>query len=274
MIIDFHTHIFPERIAEKTIALLASRGGRTPAFNGTESGLISKMRESGVDLSVTMPVITSPKQFDSIIGFAKEVNSRYEGSQGERLISFAGIHPACEDIGEKMKLISELGFLGVKIHPDYQDTFINDRKYVEIMKYARELDLTVVTHSGVDGAYRDREVKCTPERVLDLIERVPGGRLVLAHFGGNEMTDEVFELLCGKDVYFDTALVLDYIDECSFKKILDKHGEDRILFATDGPWADARSYIERIRSFNLGERTENKIFFENAEKLLNLQVKK
>lgn len=274
MIIDFHTHIFPEKIAEKTISLLASKGGRTPTFNGTESGLIEKMRKSKVDVSVTMPVVTSPKQFESIIAFAYEVNKRYEGASDKRLISFAGIHPACEDIGEKMKRISDMGFHGVKIHPDYQDTFINDESYVEILKYAREYDLTVLTHAGVDGAYRDREVKCTPSGVIDLIERVPGAKLVLAHYGGNEMTKEVLDLLCGRDVYFDTALALDYIDEKSFKKILDKHGEDKILFATDGPWADAEAYIERIRSFGLGEKTENKIFFKNAEKLLNLQVKK
>ena len=115
------------------------------------------------------------------------------------------------------------------------------------------------------------QVKCTPERVLDLIERVPGGRLVLAHFGGNEMTEEVYDLLCGHDIYFDTGLALDYISEQSFKKILDKHGEDKILFATDGPWADATAYIERIRSFGLGERVENKIFYENAARLINLR---
>ena len=138
------------------------------------------------------------------------------------------------------------------------------------MRYAREYDLTVITHAGVDGAYRDREVKCTPERVIDLISRVKGVKLVLAHLGGNEMTEDVYETLAGEDVYFDTALVLDYIDEGSFKKILKKHGDDKILFATDAPWANAKKYIEKIRSFNLGRDTEEKILYKNAAKLLNL----
>ena len=271
MIIDFHTHIFPDKIAERTISHLASRGGRQPSFDGTERGLLANMKSTGVDISLTHPVITAPKQFDSVTAFADEVNRRYSDIEGKRLISFAGIHPACCEIGEKMKLIKSLGFLGVKIHPDYQDTPINDESYVEILKYAMEYDLVVITHAGVDGAYRDRGPMCTPERVIDLIRRVPHGKLVLGHLGGNEMTEEVYDMLCGEDLYLDTALVLDYIDEKSFKKILDKHGEDRILFATDAPWADARSYIERIRSFGLGEKVENKIFFENAKKLINLR---
>lgn len=271
MIIDFHTHIFPDKIAEKTIAHLASRGGRTPSFDGTEHGLLDNMRTAGVDISIAHPVITSPKQFDSITGFAAEVNRRHAASSYERIISFAGIHPRCESIGEKMKLIKELGFPGVKIHPDYQDTKINDDSYVEILKYAMEYDLTVLTHAGVDGAYRERGPMCTPDGVIDLIRRVPHKKLVLGHLGGNEMTEEVFDTLCGEGVYLDTALVLDYIDEGSFKKILDKHGEDRILFATDNPWADAGAYVERIRSFGLGERVENKIFCENAKNLINLR---
>ncbi|MBQ7356474.1 MAG: amidohydrolase family protein [Clostridia bacterium] len=271
MIIDFHTHIFPDRIAEKTISLLASRGGREPSFNGTEAGLLSKMRDAGVDISICLPVVTSPKQFDSILEFADGVNRRYGHPSERRIISFAGIHPGCDDIGGKMKLISERGFLGVKIHPDYQDTFINDERYVEILKYAREYDLIVVTHAGVDGAYRDREVRCTPERVIDLIRRVPHEKFILAHYGGNEMTEQVASLLCGENIYFDTGLVLDYIDDNSFKKILDKHGADKILFATDGPWADAEAYIARIRSLGLGEDAENKIFSENAKRLINLR---
>lgn len=271
MVIDFHTHIFPDKIAEKTIALLADRGGMSPSFDGTERGLLSKMEASGVDISISLPVVTSPKQFESILEFASGVNRRYAEGSEKRIISFAGIHPDCDDLGGKMKLISERGFLGVKIHPDYQDTFINDEKYVEILKYAAEYDLTVVTHAGVDAAYRDREVRCTPERVIDLIRRTPHEKFVLAHYGANEMTDAVADLLCGENIYFDTGLVLDYIDDNSFKKILNKHGADRILFATDGPWADADRYIARIRSLGLDKSVENKIFYENAERLINLR---
>ncbi|MBE6578091.1 MAG: metal-dependent hydrolase [Ruminococcaceae bacterium] len=268
MIIDFHTHIFPDKIAGKTIELLSEKGGIPPFSNGTVNGLIDKMEKADTDISITLPVLTSPSQFDSVNRFASGVNSAFSDKK-RRLISFAGIHPACEDIEAKMAFIKENGFLGVKIHPDYQVTFIDDDGYVRIMQCAKEYDLIVVTHAGVDGAYRDT-VHCPPERTLNLLRKVPHSKLVLAHMGANEMFDEVLQKLCGEDIYLDTAYVLRFIGKDTFKKILEKHGEDRILFATDSPWSDIGGDVDIIKSFDLGSQTEQKIFCENAKKLLGI----
>ncbi len=269
MIIDFHTHIFPDKIAARTISLLAEKGSITPFSDGTVDGLIAEMERAGVDISVTLPVMTSPSQFDSVNRFAAEINERFADKE-RKLISFAGIHPDCEDIDGKMSFIKKSGFLGVKIHPDYQGTYIDDERYVKILECAKEHDLIVITHSGVDGAYRDVPVKCTPERALKLIRRVPHSKFVLAHLGANEMPEDVLEILCGEDVYFDTAFVLRYTDKETFKKIVEKHGEDKILFATDSPWSSVGGDVDIVKSFALDKNTENKIFFENAKKLLGI----
>ena len=101
MIIDFHTHIFPDAIAQKTIPFLEKRSGITAATDGTLNGLLDSMQKSGVDQSVIMPVCTKAEQFDSVNTFAKKVNDTYEG----KLISFGGIHPDCENPKEKIKYI-------------------------------------------------------------------------------------------------------------------------------------------------------------------------
>ena len=269
MIIDFHTHIFPEKIAARTIALLSEKGSMTPFSDGTVGGLITEMEKAGVDISVTLPVMTNPAQFDSVNRFAAEINESFRNKE-RKLISFGGIHPDCEDIDGKMSFIKKSGFLGVKIHPDYQDTYIDDEKYVKILECAKEYDLIVVTHSGVDAAYRDLPVKCTPERALRLIRRVRYPKLVLAHLGANEMPDAVLDTLAGEDVYFDTAVVLRYTNEETFKQIVKKHGADKILFATDSPWSAVKGDVDIIKSFSLDKNTENKIFFENAKKLLGI----
>ena len=268
MIIDFHTHIFPDRIAEKTISYLAEKSDITPYSDGTLDGLLSRMQTAGVDLSVALPVVTAPKQFDSINGFAAEVNAAYSDKR-PGILSFGGIHPDCEDLEGKMKKLRSMGFIGIKIHPDYQATYINDEKYVKILKLARELDMIVVTHAGVDGGYRGEPVRCTPERVLDLIRQVPYKKFVLAHLGANEMPEESLDLLAGEDVYFDTAFVLKSTDQETFKKFVEKHGEDRILFATDTPWSDIKADVDKIGSFGLGKAVEEKIFSLNAKKLLD-----
>lgn len=269
MIIDFHTHIFPDKIASKTIEYLMEKGGIPSFSNGCAGGLIDKMNEASVDISIALPAMTSPKQFDSINRFAMEINERYKYEK-KRIISFAGIHPDCEEINAKMRFIKDSGFIGIKIHPDYQGTYINDEKYVKILEYAKEYDLVVVTHSGVDCGFLGEPVKCTPYLVKELIKRVPYSKLVLAHMGANEMHSEVIKELCGLDVYFDTAYVLRFISEAMFKEILKRHGEDKILFATDTPWSDIKNDISIIKSFGLDKETENKIFYENAKRLLGI----
>ena len=269
MIIDFHTHIFPEKIAARTISALALAGGFTPYSDGTAAGLLSEMKKGGADLSVAHPVMTSPTQFDSITRFAASVNEAYRSGEG-KIISFAGIHPRCEDIEGKMRFIKESGFPGVKIHPDYQDAYITDEGYVRIMECAREYDLIVITHAGVDAGYRDKPVRCPPKLALELIKKVPHKKFVLAHLGANEMTEQMLDILAGEDVYIDTAVALNDVDEETFKRIVARHGEDKILFATDSPWGSIEADAKRLRSFSLGKDAENKIFYKNARALIGL----
>ena len=271
MIVDFHTHIFPDKIAQKTIDLLSKKGG-IPAFSdGSVAGLLEQMETGGVDLAVTLPVLTNPGQFESVNRFAREINDRF-ADQPRRLLSFGGIHPACEDIEKKMKTLRQSGFLGVKIHPDYQETFITDEGYVRILECARDLDMVVVTHAGADGAYRDRPMRCPPHLAKELIRRVPHSKFVLAHMGGNERFSQVLEELCGSDVYFDTAYVLKEgeIDDETFCRIVEQHGADRILFATDSPWSSMRQGVSRLRSLSLGKTKEDLIFWRNAKDLLGI----
>lgn len=269
MTIDFHTHVFPDKIADKTIDALAKKASIPPFSNGTVAGLVEKMDRSDVSVAVNLPVVTNPSQFDSVNRFASVINSEF-ADKDKKIVSFAGIHPACEDIEGKMSWIKSAGFLGVKIHPDYQETFFDDERYVSILECAKELDLIVTTHAGFDGGYPDAPIRCTPDRARRVIERVGHKKLILAHLGANELIDDVIENLCGLDVYFDTAYVLRFTEKEKFLKLLEKHGEDRILFASDSPWSDIAGDVRILKSFSLGKTTEDKILGENARKLLNI----
>ena len=84
------------------------------------------------------------------------------------------------------------------------------------------------------------------------------------------MIGDVLELLCGEDVYFDTAYVLRSTPKERFEEMIRKHGEDKILFASDSPWGDMAADVERIKKYGLGKETEYKIFYENGKKLLGI----
>ena len=269
MIIDFHTHIFPDKIAEATINALSKAGNILPHSNGRKEGLESSMKLSGVDISVNLPVLTRATQFDSIFNFALGLNRENQTQGG--IISFAGFHPDIENYEKKLTQIKENGFLGIKIHPDYQGTFFDDSRYVAILKKAKELDLITVTHAGYDVGFPNEEIKCTPKRVLNVLDKIGGyEKLVLAHLGGNELFDEVYRCLAGENIYFDTSYVLPQLTKEQFEKMLLKHGENKILFASDSPWQSQGEMVEMIKSYGLGKCTEEKILCENARKLLKI----
>ena len=268
MIIDFHTHIFPDKIAEATITALSKIGGIPAHSNGKAQGLLSSMEEYGVDISVNLPVVTRPKQMESIFEFAKAING--DEATKSRIISFCGIHPLVENYEEWLEKIKEGGFLGVKIHPDYQGTFFDDPLYIRILKKAKELDLITVTHAGFDCAYVGQEIKCTPVRVLRVLDALGGyDKLVLAQLGGNELYDSVYSELAGESVYFDTSYVLPFLSREQFEKMVSKHGENKILFATDSPWQDQGEMIKILKSYDLGV-AQDKILCQNARELLKI----
>jgi predicted TIM-barrel fold metal-dependent hydrolase len=138
------------------------------------------------------------------------------------------------------------------------------------LECAKDLDLIVTPHAGFDAGYPDAPIRCTPERARRVIEKVGHKKLILAHLGGNQLTEAVIDTLCGTDVYFDTSYSLRFVGKESFMKILEKHGEDKILFASDSPWSDIASDAEILRSYKLNKKTEEKIFCENAKKLLGI----
>lgn len=236
MIIDFHTHIFPDKIAGRTLDYLSDIFGASPFADGTHTGLCDSMKKAEVDVSVSLPAVTKVSQVESINRFASAFT---EGA----VISFGGIHPECENYKEILKEIKNLGLKGIKLHPDYQDMYFDDIRYEHIVDTASELGLITVVK---------------PEK------------LVLAHMGGNEMWDEVEKYLVGQNVYFDTGVILDRMPEEQFLRMLHMHGADRILFGTDSPWADQKKFVTLFDQMSLTEEEKMAVFSGNAKKLLGI----
>ncbi len=267
MIIDFHTHNFPDKIASSVIAKLEAAGNTKASTDGTLDGLKRSMKEAGIDYSVVLPVMTSPKQFESVNRYAAETNGK------DGIISFGGIHPDNEDVENKLDYIKSLGLPGIKIHPDYQGVFIDDERYIRIIHHAVKIGLYVTTHAGFDPAYPDI-IRCTPERAINMLNKVYNGkepsesRIILAHLGSLDETDKVIEMIAGKNLYLDTAVMLDRIPEDKLIKLIRKHGTEKILFATDCPWADQTKFVNIINTLNLTDTERSLITHKNAINIL------
>lgn len=270
MIIDFHTHVFPEKIAAGTIEKLENYANIKARSNGLLSGLKASMQAAGVDYSVILPVVTRPSQFQTLNEYAASINGK------DGIISFGGIHPDSKDYKKELEQILALGLPGIKLHPDYQNVHVTDQRYLNIITYAVDLGLIVTLHAGVDIGLPD-EVHCPPEEALQMLQYVEThakepeqAKIILAHTGGYAQWDAVEEFLVGKHVYFDLAYSFGHISEEQLIRIIQNHGADRILFATDSPWNDQKEDIEQLHNLYLSQEEKQAILGENAKKLLQL----
>ena len=268
-LIDFHTHIFPDKIAPATVAALAKAGGTKPeGGTGTLDDLERLALREDVSLCVNLPIATRPDQAASINRFAKEVNER-EG----RVISFGAIHPDAAEPERELAELAEAGFRGIKLHPDYQGHYADDPAVIRVVKEAKRLGLHTVFHGGVDIAFPN-DVHATPERMENLLSSLGEGegRVVVAHIGGYGLWDDVERILVGRDVYFDLSYGIDHLPEEQLYRIITRHGADRILFGSDYPWRDPADVDRVLAKLPLSDEQFAAIRFGNAERLLGLDV--
>lgn len=272
MLIDFHTHVFPDAIAEKALASLKAgvrnkQGLEYQSFaDGTCAGLLRSMAENGVDISVAMPVVTSAKQTDSVNAFAAKLNAEH----GDRVISFAGIFPFQEDWGAKLEEIKAAGFLGIKLHPEFQKNFIDDERSVAILQKAEALDLVVMIHAGEDPGVIT-PVYCSPKRLAKALEQVDGGKIIAAHMGGWQCWDEVEQYLIGKNVLLDVSMSMGFLPAERCERMIKAHGVDKILFGSDSPWQRPAEVLAYLQSMALSADDLAKITHKNAMRLLGIK---
>ena len=282
MIIDFHTHTFPETIVEHAITKLAKSARAKNYLDGTVDALCASMKDAGIDHAVLLPVVTRPGQQATVNRTAIEINENYKE---KGLISFGGIHPDNEDYRRILRELAGEGIKGIKLHPVFQNTDLDNIRYLRIIECACENDLIVLVHAGYDISYPKAD-QASVRRIVSVLDTLHPGKFVLAHMGGWGCWDEVEQNLIGRKVYMDTSFSLLPVSPApgttrdpqenpplsreQFLRMVRKHGADRILFGTDSPWSGQKESLACLKESGLTRDDLSCILGKNASKLLQL----
>ncbi len=284
MIIDIHTHAFPDAIAQAAVSKLQA-GSHTFAFSdGTYGALSAGMKASGIDMSVVLPVATGARQVEHINDFAIRVNER---TAETGVMSFGCMHPGFEDPAPELERIARAGVRGIKLHPAYQQVDFDDERYLRILDICAALGLVVITHAGYDVGL-PLCAQASAEKLARAAQKAKGVTLVLAHMGAWRDWQRACELLpetgayidtsfslgsmtpCG-DGYYKTPQELERLSEEEFLGIVRAFGYERVLFGSDSPWGDAGADARRIAALPLSETETAAILGGNAQKLLGIK---
>ena len=260
-IIDFHTHAFPDRIAEKTVGKVASLGNVDSCLDGKISSLLDSMNRNGIKQSVLCSIATRPSQFDNIMKWSREIAS-------DRFIMFPSVHPDDPMVLDHISEVAAEGFKGIKMHPYYQGFTVDDEKMFLLYERMQECGLIVLFHAGFDVGYPKERI-ADPVRMVRIAEKFPALKIVAAHMGGWGDWGNVGKYLVGKRVYFDTSFAVKLCGKERATELIKAHLPDYLLFGTDSPWTDQGIEVAGIRELDISEELKDKILWSNAEKLLD-----
>ena len=260
MIIDFHTHFYPEKIVERALATAREKANIEPALNGRKEALLASMHHAGIDHSIALPLVTAPGKGSGVLQWAKEQVS-------PELIMLGSIHPRDPDFAADLELAHEYNFPGIKVHPEYQSFSFDEFELDPVWQTISDMGFFMITHAGEDSGFAP-PFHSNPESLRKFHDRHPNLQLVIAHGGSWKMWEDVKIYLAGCKVYFDLAYVGESLSRQAYKDLVIALGIENCLFGTDSPWCDQTHALELLHDLKLGSYAEEMIHAGNACTLL------
>lgn len=263
-IIDIHTHVFPDKVADRAVPNMYRYCKIPYRSGGSASQLLESMRKGGITLSVNHPVCTNPAKVESCNRFAQQLATQ------PGILSFGCVHPEDPNWREELRTFRRRGLLGLKIHNDYQQFDFDSKLCMDIIEAAFEEGLIVLAHAGADPVSPGK-TRCTPRMIANAMPLLRQGNFIAAHLGGNLMLDEAMRWVIGQDIYVDTSMAAMYYSDVMCRQAILNHDPDKVLFGSDSPWDDPGTAAAVLRHMDLGEELLQKILYGNAARLLKLE---
>lgn len=257
-IIDFHTHVYPQAIAQKAAQSICDfyelDGG---GMNGTVSQLLERGKMAGIEKYVVLPVGLKPNHVRHINEFILA-----EIRQHSEFVGFGTVHAAQEDLLDETEFILKAGLRGIKMHPDTQLFNIDDERLFPMYDMLQG-KIPVMLHMG-DKRYHYSH----PARLRRVMKEFPNLQVIAAHFGGYSVYDEAYECLHDMNCMMDVSSSLMFMSREEAVKRIRAYGAERLLYGTDFPLWDPVEEVKRFQSLPLTGEEFDLISHKNALELL------
>ena len=248
MIVDAHTHRYPEEVLEDPqsfaqlhkewhwLELVSSDNKKSLQGWSSREKMIADMDKSEVERAVLLGWYWENPETCEL---QNQWCSQWIARDPERFIGFFSLHPELQNPIESLKRSMDLGFLGIgECHPWLQGASIQNENWMKCMEFAAAEGWPVTFHvtEPVGHDYPGR-VQTPFEEFLWLARQLPELKIILAHAGGlfpfYELNPKIRPEL--KNVHYDLAACPLLYDPEIYRKLIDVVGVEKILWGTDYP---------------------------------------
>ncbi len=260
-IIDAHSHIFPEKIAENATVNIGKFYDLPMDGCGLSEKLLESGRKIGTKLYLVCSTATSPRQISAINSFiGKECEKHSE------FFGFGTTHADSADLEADVRQIKELNLHGVKLHPDFQEFNADSPKAFGIYELMEAEDLPLLIHCG-DNRYDFS----APKRIAAIHSNFPKLRIIAAHLGGYQRWDDAEQYLAGlENVCFDVSSSLAFISPEKAAEMVRTYGVENCFFGSDYPMWNHEDELERFLALGFSEKENRMILADNFRRFLGI----
>jgi hypothetical protein len=279
VIIDCHTHIFPDEMKERRETFCQRDRGFASVYNNPKARiaraeeLIASMDESGIERSVICGFPWSEPELCSVHNqYLIDAASRYPG----RLIVFVLLHFSDPEWSAKeldrgiksgAKGVGEIAFY------DREMTAQDIETMSPVFKEMEKKGVLLLLHTNEHLGHSYAGKGSTP---LEIFYRFalafPSLPILLAHWGGGlpfyELMPEVAKAMA--NVYYDTAASPFLYSKKIYRVAKEIVGAERIFFGSDFPLVRPNRYFQELEESGLPKEDQKKILGLNFARLLNL----
>ena len=256
MIIDIHAHIYPDKIASKAVQAIGTFYQIPMIGGGTKQTLLHNAREAGINITCVSSVATVKEQVKTINRY---ILSEITGNP--ELRGFITLHPdqSPAEIESEISFAKQNGFLGIKLHPDFQRFRIDGPQAEEIFKRAE--NFRVLLHTG-DKRYDFS----SPPQLIKTAKKHKSVQFHASHFGGYSEWEKLDGYIDTPNVCFDTSSSLAFLSVDTARGLIQKFGADRFMFGSDFPMWNQKQELLRLFSLKLSQNDLDMILYSTAEK--------
>lgn len=257
MIIDFHAHIYPEKIAGKAAAAIGEFYNIPMSREGTVKTLLESGQKGGIGRFVVFSAAIVPEKVQTVNDYIAS-----SCRENPELTGFGTLHPDMKNPQDEIERLIGLGLRGLKFHPDMQRFNIDDERMMNIYA-ASEGRLPVIFHTG-DYRYTYSH----PSRLARVLDNFPKLCAVAAHFGGWSIFDIAYDYFHSRKCYFDVSSSLPFIGKRHAAELIRSYGAERFLFGSDYPMWDPSECVKEFMEVTLTDSERELILWKNAAALL------
>ncbi len=298
LIIDAHVHTYQTR----EIGLQAKQGSNITDYAGTIDELLPIMEKAEISRAVMVNMLPLAEMRDAALAklpkelagterdtATGEIDARMLGrlerrntwtcdltKENPNLIPFINLDPLMDEddmTNELVNRVNNHGAKGIKLHPNSQSFFPNNRRLWPAYQTAEQLGLPVISHAGT---FATAIQYAQPKNFEEVLSSFPKLILVMAHLG-NGFLDEARALAkTYPNLCFDCSAIISAkeadrkVSDAELTDLIKEIGVERVMFGSDFPWYDPADSVERLLKLDFSEQEKRMLLAENAIRIYKL----